>query len=40
VLAMEGRYESYSLGKQVRIEQVHEVAELARRHGFRLSAIN
>jgi fatty aldehyde-generating acyl-ACP reductase len=39
VLALDGRYESYSLGKQVRIEQVHEIAELARKHGFRLSAI-
>lgn len=38
VLAMEGRYESYSLGKQVRVDQVHEIAQLARKHGFRLSA--
>jgi fatty aldehyde-generating acyl-ACP reductase len=39
VLALDGRYESYSLGKQVRVEQVHEIAQLARKHGFRLSAI-
>jgi predicted amino acid dehydrogenase len=39
VLALEGRYESYSLGKQVRIEKVREIAQLARKHGFRLSAI-
>jgi len=38
VLAMEGRYECYSLGKQVRMEQVHEIAQLARKHGFRISA--
>jgi predicted amino acid dehydrogenase len=38
VLAMEGRYESYSLGKQVRMEQIHEIAQLARKHGFRISA--
>jgi predicted amino acid dehydrogenase len=35
VLALEGRYESYSLGKRVQVEQVHEIARLARRHGFR-----
>jgi len=39
VLALDGRYESYSLGKHVRIEQVHEIAWLARKHGFRLSAL-
>jgi fatty aldehyde-generating acyl-ACP reductase len=39
VLALEGRYESYSLGKQVRFEQVREIAQLAREHGFKLSAI-
>jgi fatty aldehyde-generating acyl-ACP reductase len=39
VLALEGRYESYSLGKQVRVEQVREIAQLARKHGFTLSAI-
>lgn len=35
VLALEGRYESYSLGKRVQIEQVHEIAQLAHKHGFR-----
>jgi fatty aldehyde-generating acyl-ACP reductase len=39
LLAMEGRYESYSLGKQIRIEQVREIACLARKHGFTVSAI-
>jgi len=34
VLALEGRYESYSLGKRVQVEQVREIARLARRHGF------
>ena len=38
VLAMEGRYECYSLGKQVRMEQIREIAQLARKHGFRISA--
>ncbi len=39
VLALDGRYESYSLGKRVRVEQVYEIAQLARKHGFRLSAV-
>jgi len=38
VLALEGRYESYSLGKQIRVAEVREIAQLARKHGFRLSA--
>ncbi len=35
VLALEGRYESYSLGKRVETVQVREMARLAQRHGFR-----
>lgn len=35
VLALEGRYESYSLGKRVQIGQVREIAQLAHKHGFR-----
>ncbi len=38
VLALDGRYESYSLGRQIRIEQVREIAQLASKHGFRVSA--
>ncbi len=40
VLALEGRYESYSLGKQIQIEQVREIAQLAREHGFRPSGVS
>lgn len=40
VLALEGRYESYSLGKDIRLGQVREMAQLAGKHGFRLSAIS
>jgi predicted amino acid dehydrogenase len=39
MLALEGRYESYSLGKQVHVERVHEITQIADKHGFRLSAI-
>ncbi|MEA3339533.1 MAG: shikimate dehydrogenase [Chloroflexota bacterium] len=39
VLALEGRHESYSLGKQMQVEHVREIAKLARKHGFRLEDI-
>ncbi len=39
ILALEGRYENYSLGNQIRVTQVRESAELARKHGFRLTSI-
>ncbi len=35
-LAMEGRYESYTLGKDISVRQVETIDEIARRHGFRL----
>jgi fatty aldehyde-generating acyl-ACP reductase len=35
-LALEGRYESYTLGKQITIEQVEEIDRLATAHGFKL----
>jgi predicted amino acid dehydrogenase len=38
VLALEGRYESFSLGQRVEREKVQEIARLARKHGFQLSA--
>lgn len=36
-LALEGRYEDYTIGKYVEIERVREIAEIATRHGFKLS---
>ncbi len=36
-LALEGRYEDYTIGKELRVPQVNEIAGIARRHGFRLS---
>jgi predicted amino acid dehydrogenase len=35
-LALEGRYESYTLGKHITVTQVEEIARLAAKHGFRL----
>jgi len=36
-LALEGRYEDYSVGKNISLERVREIGEIAGRHGFRLS---
>lgn len=36
-LALEGRYESYSLGKRITPSQVETMAAIAARHGFRLA---
>ena len=36
-LALEGCYESYSLGKDLTVTQVKKIDEIARRHGFRLA---
>ena len=35
-LAMENRYESYTLGKDITVAQVEEIDDIARRHGFKL----
>lgn len=37
ILALEGRYESFTLGKDVSVEQVDEITSLAQKHGFRLA---
>jgi len=37
MLALEGRYESFTLGKEVSIAQAEETARLAQKHGFRLA---
>jgi predicted amino acid dehydrogenase len=36
-LALEGRYESFTLGKDVSVEQVDTIGEICSRHGFRLA---
>jgi len=37
VLALEGRYESYTLGRKISSEKVEEIWSLARKHGFKLA---
>jgi predicted amino acid dehydrogenase len=37
VLALEGRFEDYTLGKEISRQRVEEIAALAAKHGFKLS---
>lgn len=37
LLALEGRYENFTLGKEVSVRQVDEIAHLADKHGFHLA---
>jgi fatty aldehyde-generating acyl-ACP reductase len=37
ILALEGRFESYTLGREIKMEQVEEIARLGAKHGFRLA---
>ncbi len=36
-LALEGRFEDYTLGKEISLERVQEITQIAEKHGFRLS---
>jgi predicted amino acid dehydrogenase len=36
-LALEGRFEDYTVGKDITLERVREITSIAERHGFRLS---
>jgi fatty aldehyde-generating acyl-ACP reductase len=36
-LALEGRFEDYTVGKQITLERVQEITAITHRHGFRLS---
>jgi predicted amino acid dehydrogenase len=38
ILALEGRYECYSLGRELSLEKVLEMGRLAEKHGFRLAS--
>ena len=37
ILALEGRFEDYTVGKEISLARVHEITALAGKHGFRLS---
>lgn len=36
-LALEGRFEDYTLGKEISLERVQEITSIAEKHGFRVS---
>ena len=37
ILALEGRFENFSLGRELTLEQVEEISRLAKKHGFKLA---
>lgn len=37
ILALEGRFENFTLGRDLTLEQVEEIGRLARKHGFKLA---
>jgi len=37
MLALEGRYESFSLGRDLTVKQVEEITKIANKHGFKLA---
>ncbi|MFC4769854.1 shikimate dehydrogenase [Effusibacillus consociatus] len=37
LLALEKRYECFTLGRNIRVEQVRQIDEMARKHGFKLA---
>lgn len=37
ILALDGRYENFSLGRDLALKQVEEISALARKHGFKLA---
>lgn len=39
ILALENRYESFSLGRELDVERVREIQALAKKHGFRLAGL-
>jgi hypothetical protein len=37
ILALERKYESFSLGRELKIKQVLEIEKLAKKHGFKVA---
>ncbi len=37
ILAIEGRFENFTLGRELTLEQVDEISQLAKKHGFKIS---
>lgn len=39
ILALEGRLENFTLGRDLTVSQVEEISQLARKHGFKLAGL-
>jgi fatty aldehyde-generating acyl-ACP reductase len=39
MLALEGRYENYTIGKEISVPKVKEMSEIAKKHGFKLAGL-
>ncbi len=39
ILTLEGRFESYSLGRDLEVEKIEEIARLGEKHGFKLAGL-
>jgi predicted amino acid dehydrogenase len=39
ILALEGRYECYTIGREISMDQVNEIAQLGAKHGFYVSGL-
>ncbi|MDP2211287.1 MAG: hypothetical protein Q8J63_06100 [Candidatus Aquicultor sp.] len=39
MLSLEGRYENYTLGKDISVEKIHEINGFAKKHGFKLAGL-
>lgn len=39
ILSLEGRYENFTLGREISVAQVEEISSLAAKHGFRLAGL-
>jgi fatty aldehyde-generating acyl-ACP reductase len=39
ILALEGRFEAFTIGREIAVERVEEIAALARKHGFRVAGL-
>lgn len=40
ILALEGRIQRFSLGREIRVEKIEEIEKLARKHGFKLGGLH
>ncbi|HHV78487.1 MAG TPA: shikimate dehydrogenase [Firmicutes bacterium] len=39
ILALENRYENFTLGREITLQQVEEISRLAKKHGFKLAGL-